>query len=142
MSIWTDPDTTDDGSAGGQFWVRVQSTDRDVVLPAQTRVTLMATSMPNGTPTAKAAASPVRGDVTNQFAAIVLDREGRFGVLVEIDGPLGEASVRSAVDATYDLRPPRALLVLYLLPFVLTGVLWGRLLLRRRSGTQEYQPKR
>ena len=23
VSIWTDPDTTDDGSPGGQFWVRI-----------------------------------------------------------------------------------------------------------------------
>jgi hypothetical protein len=134
VSIWTDPDTTDDGSAKGQFWVRVRAADGGITLPQQTRVRLTATSTTGPSPVQMATASPVRGDATNQFAAVVLDREGRFAVLVEIDGALGTARVESAVDATYDLRPPRLLFILYLLPFVLAGLLWGRLLLRRRAG--------
>jgi hypothetical protein len=77
-------------------------------------------------------ASPVRGDITNQFAAVEMDHEGSFGVLVGVEGPRGRAAVDSSVDATYDLRPPRPLLVIYLVPFVLVGLLWGRLLMRRR----------
>jgi hypothetical protein len=61
-----------------------------------------------------------------------MDHEGRFAVTVTIAGPLGAATVDAEVDATYDLRPPRYLLVVYLMPFVLVGLLWGRLLLRRR----------
>jgi hypothetical protein len=77
-------------------------------------------------------ASPVRGDITNQFAAMEMDHEGSFGVLVRIEGPRGRATVTSSVDATYDLRPPRWLFLLYLAPFVLVGLLWGRLIVRRR----------
>ena len=79
-----------------------------------------------------AAAAPVRGDVTNQFAALPMDHEGRFAVRVAIDGPLGAAAADASVDATYNVRPSRSLLALYLAPFLLVGLLWGRLLMRRR----------
>ena len=65
---------------------------------------------------------PVRGDVSNQFAAVVMDHEGRFAVEVTIDGPAGPATVTAEVDATYDLRPPPFMLAIYALPFVLAGV--------------------
>lgn len=136
VSIWTDPDTTDDGSPGGQFWVRVNAAAAGASLPSQTRVSLLVTPVDGHASAASVTAAPVRGDVTNQFAAVVLDREARFAVQAGIDGPLGPASVNAAVDATYDLRPPRLLFVLYLLPFVLAGLLWGRLLIRRRSGAR------
>lgn len=134
VSIWTDPDTTDDGSAGGQFWVRVHPAGKERPLPADTRATVTITPVNREGAARLASASPVRGDMTNQFAAVVMDHEGRFAVRVDIDGPLGAATVTASVDATYDLRPPRSLIVLYLLPFVLAGLLWGRLLIRRRSG--------
>jgi hypothetical protein len=38
------------------------------------------------------------------------------------------------VDATYDLRPPPFMLVVYAVPFLLAGLLWMKLLLRRTSG--------
>ena len=38
ISIWTDPDTTDDGSPGGQFWVRLHVAGKGAVIPAGTRV--------------------------------------------------------------------------------------------------------
>jgi hypothetical protein len=66
----------------------------------------------------------------------VLDHEGPFAVHVTVDGPLGHAAVDSRVDATYDLRPPPYMLVWYLGPFVLAGVLWTRLLLRRRAAAR------
>jgi len=133
VSIWTDPDATDDGSAGGQFWVQLQLAGTDAMVPAATRATLGVRPVVRTTPMVSAAAEPVRGDVTNQFAAVVLNHEGRFAVEVSIDGPAGPASVSAQVDATYDLRPPPFLLVVYALPFVLAGALWMRLLIKRRT---------
>jgi len=131
VSIWTDPDTTDDGSPGGQFWVRLDAGAGGI--PAGTRATVTIRPIDRNGPELTAAATPVRDDRGNQFAALVMDHEGRFAVHVRIEGPLGAASADAAVDATYDLRPPRALLLVYLVPFVLVGLLWGRLLIRRRS---------
>src|SRR5437762_11995043 len=37
VAVWADPDTTDDGSAAGQFWVLLQPADRSIALPAETR---------------------------------------------------------------------------------------------------------
>lgn len=133
ISIWTDPDATDDGSAGGQFWVRLDRSARGGPLPRDTTVTVAV--RPLGRPGAEltAMADPVRGNVTNQFAALVMDHEGPFGVRVTIGGPLGGATVESTVDATYDLRPPPYMIAWYLMPFVLVAVLWTKLLLRRRA---------
>ena len=133
VSIWTDPDTTDDGSAGGQFWVRVHPAGKGRQLPENTRATVTITPMNREGPARSASTSPIHGDMTNQFAAVVMDSEGPFAVRVNIDGALGAATVTAPVEATYDLRPPRWLFGLYLLPFVLAGLLWGRLLIRRRS---------
>ena len=38
LSIWTDPDATDDGSAGGQFWVRLKAVQGR--LPGATRASV------------------------------------------------------------------------------------------------------
>ena len=132
ISIWTDPDTTDDGSAGGQFWIRIHLAGGGEV-PAETRATVSIAAVDRPESARTASASPVRGDITNQFAALVMDHEGSFGVQVRVEGPRGRATVDSSVDATYDLRPPRLLLLIYLVPFVLVGLLWGRLLMRRRA---------
>jgi hypothetical protein len=132
ISIWTDPDTTDDGSAGGQFWVRLHAAGKGEVIPAGTRVMIGIRPTGKAGEERSAAAAPVRGDVTNQFAALLMDHEGPFAVRVAIDGPLGAAAADSAVDATYDVRPPRSMLALYLAPFLFIGLLWGRLLWRRR----------
>ena len=63
----------------------------------------------------------------------MLDHEGRFGVSVSISGPLGGGEVDAEVSATYDLRPPAIMLALYLMPFLVVGILWTKLLLRRRQ---------
>ena len=133
VSIWTDPDTTDDGSAGGQFWVRVHPASKKQPLPENTRASVTITPVNREGRVRSASASPVRQDITNQFAAVVMDSEGPFAVTVNIDGPLGSATVTASVEATYNLRPPRWLFAVYLLPFVLAGLLWGRLLIRRRA---------
>jgi hypothetical protein len=132
ISIWTDPDTTDDGSPGGQFWIRIHLVDGGEV-PPKTQATVSIGAVDRLESAREGSASPVRGDITNQFAALEMDHEGSFGVLVKVEGPRGRATVAASVDATYDLRPPRSLLLLYLVPFVLVGLLWGRLLMRRRA---------
>jgi hypothetical protein len=143
ISIWTDPDTTDDGSAGGQFWIVIGPSTRDATLPDDTRATVRVN--PSNQPSlastrTTARTEPVRGDVTNQFATVVMNHEGTYAVHVEVTGSLGRADIESMVDATYDLRPPPYMLIWYLVPFLLTGGLWTRLLLRRRAGLPRRSP--
>jgi hypothetical protein len=132
LSIWTDPDTTDDGSAAGQFWVMLQPADSATALPSATRATVAVTPADGRAGETSRQTEPVNGDATRQFAALVLDHEGPFAVHVSIAGPLGSAEIGTAVDATYDARPAPGLVVVYLMPFVLVGWLWGRKLLQRR----------
>jgi hypothetical protein len=141
VSIWTDPDTTDDGSPGGQFWVRVDRADGNDRLPPETRARVSIRPLDRTGAEASAPAIAVRGDVTNQFAALVMDHEGRFAVHIAIDGPLGATQLDGEVSATYDLRPAPSLLLLYLAPFVLVGILWGRLLARRRTVRQAHRSR-
>ena len=137
ISIWTDPDATDNGALGGQFWVVIAPSDKGATLPADTRATLTVT--PSAPPPSSHSAlqstrtEPVRGDITNQFGAVLMDHEGPYAVHVDVSGALGMATMDAMVDATYDLRPPPYMLVWYLFPFLLVGLLWTRLLLRRRT---------
>jgi len=139
VSVWTDPDTTDDGSPGGQFWIRLHGTTSSRV-PEQTRATVTTKPLDRTGPERSASASPVRGDLSNQFAAVFMDHEGRFAVHVTIQGPLGQAAVDATVEASYDLRPSRSLLLFYLAPFIAVGLLWGRLLIRRRRASRSTPP--
>ena len=139
ISLWTDPDTTDDGSPGGQFWVMVDPAAASGPLPAGTRANVAVTPLGHAGPERQAPAAPVGGEVTRQFAALVLDREGRFGVRVAIDGPWGPAEVGADVEATYDLRPEPILLAVYMVPFLLAGFLWLKLLGRRRAAARNSQ---
>lgn len=134
LSIWTDPDATDDGSAGGQFWVRLKAVRNR--LPETTHVTVAVRPLGREGPELSAQAAPVNGDITNQFAALVMDHEGRFAVRVAVAGPLGAVMAEAETDATYDLRPPPFLVVVYAAPFVLVGILWGTLMMRRRSAAR------
>jgi hypothetical protein len=131
ISVWTDPDTTDDGSAGGQFWVMVDPA-RDGTTPAnvRARVTVRPLDRPGVSVTAQAA--PVNADPARQFAVLTMDHEGRFAVRVDVESNAGPASVDSEVQATYDLRPSRLVLLVYVVPFLLVGFLWTTLLVRRR----------
>jgi hypothetical protein len=138
ISIWTDPDATDNGALGGQFWIVINPSGTSQSLPADTRavVTVEPTSNTSQTHTTTMSTrtEPVRGDITNQFGAVLMDHEGPYAVHVEVTGPMGPASIDAMVEATYDLRPPPYMLVWYLFPFLLAGFLWTRLLLRRRAG--------
>ena len=136
VSIWTDPDATDDGSAAGQFWVMVEPAERAASLPADTRASVAITPIDRTGPTRTGRAEPVNHEPSRQFVALVMDHEGPFSVRVEIDGPLGTADVSANVDATYDLRPRPVLLVVYVMPFLLVGFLWLKLLVRRRMGAR------
>jgi hypothetical protein len=135
LSIWTDPDATDDGTLGGQFWITIERAAGDAV-PATTRARVFLKAVDRQAPEQSAATEPVGGDVGNQFAALLMDHEGPFDVRVEIAGPLGVSEVTSRADATYDLRPAPYMLVWYLAPFLLVAALWTRLLLKRRSITR------
>jgi len=132
VSVWSDPDATDDGSAAGQFWVMLGAAQGSVALPADTRAEVTIRARDRENDTRRRPAEPVNGDIGRQFAALVMDHEGPFSVHVSIAGAAGSAAVDADVDATYDLRPPRFMLAVYLMPFLLIGFLWTKLLVRRR----------
>jgi hypothetical protein len=136
VAIWTDPDATDDATAGGQFWVMLKAQGGSAAVPPGTRVQVSIRSSDRTGPELTATAVPVDGALSNQFAALRMDHEGRFAVRVAIAGPLGEAEVSSSVDATYDLRPAPALFVVYLAPFLVLGFFWVKVLRRRRALTR------
>jgi hypothetical protein len=133
ISVWTDPDATDDGTAAGQFWIYVDAVHQQR-LPPDTLVTVSIVPRTGGGPPASAVASPEDGNVTRQFATLLMDHEGLYDVRTSVRGPLGTATLAAEVEATYDLRPPPLAVALYLVPFVLVGGLWLKMLLRRRDG--------
>jgi hypothetical protein len=99
--------------------------------PPTARVNIVATpSGGTGRSTAVDVTRPGR-DGHTFFGAVVMDHEGPYGIDVRVTGPSGEAAIHSNVDATYDLRPSPLMAALYLLPFVLVGAVWMRLLIRR-----------
>ena len=131
LSVWTDPDTTDDGSAGGQFWVVIAAASGDRVPPG-TVVTVAIMPLDRVGDTRSATARPDARDPSQHFAALVMDHEGRFDVRVTVEGPLGTATITAETEATYDVRPPPAMLALYVSPFLVVGALWLKLLIGRR----------
>jgi hypothetical protein len=137
LSIWTDPDTTDDSTPGGQFWVVIEPLDRAVALPPDTTASIAITPVDQPGPTRTGRTAPVTHQAGRQFVALVIDHEGRFTVRAAVEGPLGQGAVDADVEATYDLRPAPIMVAVYLMPFVLIGLLWGKVLLaRRRSRVQ------
>lgn len=139
ISIWTDPDTTDDGTAAGQFWVTLDPAGGSSSIPGATRATVSIGPLDRQGETRTGQTAPVEGSPGRQFVALVMDHEGPFAVHVIVEGPLGRAEVDSQVDATYDLRPAPAMLAVYLFPFVAIGALWVKVLLRRRQLRQRPQ---
>lgn len=133
ISVWTDPDTTDDGTAGGQFWVMLSLQDGSRPVPPDTRATIVTRPIDRPGEPESVRTEPVRDDPSTQFGAVLFNHEGRFSVQVSVNGPLGRATVDSEVAATYDLRPPPLTVVLYLMPFIVVGLIWTKLLLRRRA---------
>jgi hypothetical protein len=132
VSIWTDPDTTDDERAAGQFWVVLEAAERGRPIPDDTRATVAIRPLDREGAVLSGTAEPVDGAIERQFVALRMDHEGRFGVEVSVQGTLGRGTVESEVEATYDLRPSPLTLAFYLIPFLALGALWTRVLLRRR----------
>ncbi len=135
VSIWADPDATDDRSAAGKFWVTMQPADRAIAgrtIPAGTRVDVIIRPLDRNGGEVSARAEPIKGEAARQFTALLMDHEGPFAVRVTIDGALGRAEVQASTDATYDLRPRPILIVVFVLPFLLVGFVWGKLLIKRR----------
>ena len=133
VSLWTDPDATDDGSAAGKFWVVMDPAIKGTALGPDTRVTVSIRPLDRQGPVRTGTAEPVGHEPSRRFVALLMDHEGRYAVQTAIEGPLGPAEVDAEVDATYDLRPRPMMLVLALMPFLLAGFLWLKLLLRRRQ---------
>jgi len=136
VSVWTDPDSTDDGSAAGRFWVTVRPGGGKSPLPSATRVTVSLVPVDRPGETRAGAAEPIADDPAHRYVALVMDHEGRFRVRVAIEGPLGTAATDAEVDATYDLRPAPYLIAVYMVPFLLIGFLWIKLMLRRRRAAK------
>ena len=132
ISIWSDPDATDDGTAGGSFWVVLESVTRGASIPAGTQATVSVRPLDREGAVQTGVAQPVGGSLANQFIALLMDHEGRFTVDVVVDGPMGRADVSATVDATYDERPPPYLMAVYLFPFLAVGLLWVKVLRQRR----------
>ena len=132
ISVWTDPDTTDDGSAGGQFWVMIDPARAGDAVPSDVQAVVTIRPLERQGLPMMARAAFVNQDPSRQFATVTMDHEGRFAVHVDVESESGRVSVDSEVQATYDLRPSRFMLAIYLLPFLLAGFLWTTLLVRRR----------
>ena len=132
VSVWTDPDTTDDGMPGGQFWVMIDAANRGESLPSVVRAQVTVRPLDRAGDAVSAQSIPVNDDPSRQFVALTMDHEGRFAVHVEVESVAGRERVDAEVFATYDLRPSRLVLAVYLVPFLLVGFLWTTLMIRRR----------
>ena len=132
ISVWTDPDTTDDGTPGGQFWVMIDPADAGRSLSRDVRAQVTLRPLDRAGAAVSGQTTPVDDNPSRQFVALLMDHEGRFAVRVEVEGATGRASADAEVLATYDSRPSRLVLGLYLVPFLLVGFLWTTLLIRRR----------
>jgi len=134
ISLWTDPDTTDDETPAGQFWVMLEAVGDVKAVSAGTIATVSIRPLDRSGNPRERQCVPVGGDAARQFVALVMDHEGRFAVRVTVDGPSGRGQVEAEVAATYDLRPSPGVVVLYLVPFIAVGALWVKVLVRRRRG--------
>jgi hypothetical protein len=136
VSIWTDPDATDDRTPAGKFWVTLQSAARATTLPDATSVRVSIKPLDRQGDEQAGQAGRLNDDVARQFVALLMDHEGHYGVHVTIAGPLGPADVDTETDATYDLRPRPILTLLFVAPFLLVGFVWGKLLIARKMAAR------
>ena len=137
VSVWTDPDTTDDGTAAGRFWVTLVRRRRRRRAGRHRASVLSIHSAIGRVRTVSAPVAADRPGPRRRFVALLMDHEGPFRVHVAIDGPLGHADIDAGVDATYDLRPAPLLMVVFVMPFALVGFLWIKLLWKRRQLQQQ-----
>ena len=134
VSIWADPDASDDGTPAGTFWVLLDAAQKDTALPGETRVTLAITPRDRPGPTLAASGRLSGAQLPRRFvAALLMNHEGPFAVGLTVDGPLGSVHVDTNTDATYATRPGPIGVILSVMPFLLAGGIWLKLLLRRRT---------
>jgi hypothetical protein len=136
ISVWSDPDATDDGTVAGKFWVVLAPAQDGEAIPSGTRARVAIQALDRKVAALEGAAEPVDGLITRQFAAFLMDHEGPYSVRVTVDGPLGRVEVETKVDATYDLRPPIGELIVFLFPFTALAALWVVMLRRRRRASR------
>jgi len=132
VSVWTDPDATEDGTAAGKFWILVRAPKG--VDPSPVRVAFSARPLdrhPARTVEAASASTPSKPG--EAFVTVVLDHEGPWEVHASVEGPLGRGDVTAPVDATFDMRPSPVATAVFLLPFLAIGGLWLTVMVRRRS---------
>jgi hypothetical protein len=132
LSVWTDPDATEDGTAAGKFWILVRSLKGADASPV--RVAFSARPLdrhPARTVEAASASTPSKPG--EAFVTVPLDHEGPWEVHASVEGPLGRADVTAPVDATFDMRPSPVATAVVMLPFLAVGGLWLTVMIRRRS---------
>lgn len=139
ISLWADPDATDDGDADGRFWVVVNPSNNSSALPRETTVQVSIWPIAHRDAILTAVAKPDEREPTRRTAAFVIDHEGKFGVRADVAGPLGPAQLETTVDAEYDARPRPWLTAVFALPFVLIGFVWLKLLWRRHGPRTSYK---
>ena len=95
ISIWSDPDSTDDKTAAGKFWVVLEPASRGGSIPSGTRadVTIRPLDRPGQARTGQA--NPVDGSASRQFVALLMDHEGPFGVQVLVTDRWAGADVET-----------------------------------------------
>lgn len=133
VSLWADPDVSDEGDADGRFWLMVNPAAKGTALPAGTTVLISIWPVEHREAVRTDAAKADEHEPSRRAAAFVIDREGKYGVKATIAGPLGPGELETIVDAQYDQRPRPILIAVFALPFVLIGFVWIKLLLRRRA---------
>jgi hypothetical protein len=144
ISLWADPDASDDGDKDGRFWVVVNPAAKGARLPADTVVQIAIWPVERRDAIRGETAAADEREPARRFAAFAIDHEGKYGVKATITSSLGPADIESVVDAEYDARPRPMLIAVFALPFALIGFVWIKLLLRRRAarqlGKREYGP--
>jgi hypothetical protein len=133
VSLWADPDVSDEGDADGRFWVMVNPAAKGTTLPAETTVLISIWPVEHREAVHTDAARADEHEPSRRAAAFVIDREGKYGVKASISGPLGPGELETIVEAQYDQRPRPILITVFALPFVLIGFVWIKLLWKRRA---------
>jgi hypothetical protein len=133
ISLWADPDASDDGDKDGRFWVVVIPAAKGATLPADTVVKIAIWPIEHREAIRTENAQSDDREPTRRLAAFAIDHEGKYGVRAIITGSLGPADIDSVVDAEYDARPRPFLIAVFALPFVLIGFVYLKLLVRRRA---------
>jgi hypothetical protein len=133
ISLWADPDASDEGDKDGRFWVVVNPAVKGAALPADTVVQLAIWPVEHRDAIRIETAEADERSPARRLAAFAIDHEGKYGVKATIAGSLGPADIESVVDAEYDARPRPFLIAIFALPFVLIGFVYLKLLLRRRA---------